>query len=144
MPLANPIPRMTDRWSMRIIRALMALLLSTAFVIPSSGFPLPSEAEAPDDGCPFCQVIHEDLSCCEDACCESEEPDEEPVQPCDGNDCQCPDCPGPPPTSLPLNAVDFTQTHRFLPSGRSLLNPGSSPEWCSWNEAPVPPPPRVG
>ena len=61
-----------------VIKAVMALMLLVAFVIPPKGLPSPKSAPVSDEGCPFCLVIEEDASCCEDSCCEPEK-QEDPV-----------------------------------------------------------------
>ena len=55
-----------------VIKAVMALILSVAFVIPAKGLPSPRYAPVSNEGCPYCLVIEEDAWCCEDFCCEPE------------------------------------------------------------------------
>ena len=114
-----------------VIKAVMALILSVAFVIPAKGLPSPRYAPVSNEGCPYCLVIEEDAWCCEDFCCEPENQED----PCDGSDCECPHCPGAPTASTPLNAIRPMlppQTNGILPcpyiSGGGKPVPGGDPQ----------------
>ena len=120
----------------------MAWLLSLGLLVPATALPKSPAPATPEEGCPFCVEIEEDLSCCEDSCCEPEE-SEVPEPPCDGNDCQCPDCPGPAPSPVPLSAILFSGSHSGLPGGHFVFSPAIGPEAKPWDDSPSPPPPRV-
>lgn len=121
------------------LRFTMVFVLSLGLVIPSSAFVF----SAGKGDCPSC--LEKAFGHSEDTrnCCAFEESGA-PADPCNHQDCQCPDCPFCMAPAGSLNGVLSPQMPSVISLGHSLFFPVSGLEFQSFEDAPVPPPPRLG